>query len=89
MTVDLHSKLSWCETRAANLYHLRWLTPAGRKLNGGADTLALCGAKALWDVDYSVDEETIRATPEYGRPCPLCVIEIDRIVGPNGAAHGR
>ena len=50
-------KYSFCETIAAYVWHIRPLTDVGRKLSGGADTAALCGAKALWDINFPVNVE--------------------------------
>lgn len=41
---------SFCETLAAYTWHIRPLTSKGKKYSGGADTLALCGSKASWDL---------------------------------------
>lgn len=46
-------KYAFCETVHASgtsPWHIRELTSAGKKLGGGADTLALCGRKASWDL---------------------------------------
>jgi hypothetical protein len=43
------NEYAFCETIAACTTHIRVLTDRGRKEGGGADTLALCGAKAEWD----------------------------------------
>lgn len=58
---------SFCETNAAYVYHIRRLTPAGRKLGGGADTPALCGRKVSWDVPTPVD-----LTPPLNGLCKEC-----------------
>jgi hypothetical protein len=47
------TKYSFCENAGAgsmSLWHIRPLTEKGRKLGGGADTLALCGWKVNWDL---------------------------------------
>ena len=44
----------FCETIACVVWHLRVLTSIGPKYGGGADSLALCGAKALWDLNVPV-----------------------------------
>lgn len=51
---DITGQLHPCETVHAITVHLRRLSVAGVKYGGGADTLALCGAKAAWDLrnDY-------------------------------------
>jgi len=45
---------SFCETLAANLWHIRQLTDAGQKRGGGADTPTLCGLTAAWDVSAPI-----------------------------------
>lgn len=47
---DQSDTYSYCETLAAYSWHIRPLTSKGKKFGGGADTLALCGAKASWDL---------------------------------------
>ena len=59
---------SFCETIAAYVWHIRPLTDAGRKLGGGADTEALCGAKALWDINVPVN-----LTGDIDGLCRKCV----------------
>jgi len=49
---------SFCENCHAgpfSKWHIRPLTDKGKKLGGGADTLALCGKKVHWDkgVEFS------------------------------------
>jgi hypothetical protein len=48
------TEYSVCETVAAYVWHIRPLTAVGRKLSGGADTKALCGAKAAWDINVPI-----------------------------------
>jgi hypothetical protein len=50
------TEYSYCETIAAYVWHIRPLTTVGRKLSGGADTLALCKARVLWDIRTPVAE---------------------------------
>lgn len=61
---------SFCETvhaGAATPWHIRELTAIGRKLGGGADTLALCGTKVSWDVTAPVDG------PALASACTRCI----------------
>jgi hypothetical protein len=53
MTED---KYSYCETLAAYVWHIRRLTAVGRKPSGGADTLALCKAQVLWDIQTPIND---------------------------------
>ena len=39
-----------CERHAAIVYHLRYLSDAGAKPGGGADTPTLCGVTPSWDI---------------------------------------
>ena len=61
-------EFSFCETLAAYRWHIRQLTKAGRKINGGADTPTLCGLKAAWDLSFpiGVDPRHIENS------CPKC-----------------
>jgi hypothetical protein len=47
---------SYCETIAAYVWHIRRLTTLGRKLSGGADTLALCKARVAWDLKAPIND---------------------------------
>lgn len=61
---------SFCETVTAGgnaRWHIRALTRKGRMLGGGADTLALCGAKAAWDLAVALTEHHL------SHSCPACV----------------
>jgi hypothetical protein len=40
---------SYCEADSEEPWHIRILTSAGKKLNGGADTHSLCGREISWD----------------------------------------
>lgn len=60
---------SFCETIAAYVLHIRPLTDAGRKLGGGADTEALCGAKALWDLNAPIPMNLTGDTDGLCRKC--------------------
>jgi len=76
------SKYSWCETiTSSGRYHIRRLSDKGRKVNGGADTISLCGLRPAWDITerYPVNESTIIATPHYGYPCRECVSNLNKI----------
>lgn len=66
---------SFCEAvtaSGASPWHIRKLTQAGRKLGGGADTLALCGRKVSWDLSVPVPN----TAPEY--MCVRCKEEFER-----------
>ena len=55
--MKLNLKYSFCECVEATSYskwHIRKLTEIGRKLGGGADTLALCGRKVCWDLNVRI-----------------------------------
>jgi hypothetical protein len=58
--VNQEDKYSYCETIAAYVWHIRRLTAVGRKLSGGADTLALCKAKVLWDLNFPINLYLLR-----------------------------
>ena len=48
---------AFCETQVAgpqSPWHIRRLTHVGKKLGGGADTLALCGTKVAWDLNAEI-----------------------------------
>jgi hypothetical protein len=50
---------AFCETIFSGAYtpwHIRLLGPAGRKINGGADTLSLCGRKVAWDLKVEITD---------------------------------
>ncbi len=55
-----------CETFAASAQHIRF-APNGRKLSGGADTEALCGALVLWDTKVPI--EAALAETRLGMSC--------------------
>lgn len=61
---------AFCETIAASTTHIRVLSSAGPKYGGGADTRALCGAKASWDTKTPFSEALVRNWS--GWPYPLC-----------------
>ena len=57
MTIGaVNANLIACETVAAITIHLRPLGDAGPKYGGGADTLALCGAKVSWDLQCDTEQ---------------------------------
>jgi hypothetical protein len=61
---------SFCETITAGAttsWHIRKLTEKGRKLSGGADTLALCGREVSWDLRVDLVE------PHLSHACKQCV----------------
>ena len=50
---------SFCENTWAGSetpWHIRKLTTNGRKLTGGADSVALCGRFVYWDLDIEITE---------------------------------
>jgi len=62
-----------CEPITAGAYtywHIRPLTAQGKKLGGGADTLALCGRKMSWDL--KTDVRDVELTNPYMNVCPEC-----------------
>lgn len=67
---------SFCETIVAYVWHIRPLTGVGRKLNGGAYTTALCGAKVVWDIG-----SPINLSPPLDGLCRRCA-EIYQTVHP-------
>jgi len=68
-----------CERATASPFsphHIRPLTAAGKKMSGGADTVALCGAEVAWDVsDVRLDEmDKLEAQQhESFRVCGHCI----------------
>ncbi len=70
-------KYSFCESVHATPYskwHIRRLTKLGRKLGGGADTLALCGRVIGWDLDVKLDFHHLAHNS-----CPSCVEEYEKV----------
>lgn len=69
---DPVDEFSFCESMHAtgtSPWHIRKLTAQGRKLGGGADTVALCGREVAWDLE-------VKVTPEFGDfVCSKCVDE--------------
>jgi len=62
---------SFSETETAtgsSSWHIRKLTNQGKKLGGGADTLALCGAKVCWDLNVEITEHHLSQNT-----CKKCV----------------
>ena len=60
---------AYCETVAAYVWHIRRLSVNGLKPCGGADTLALCGAQAAWDIaNVPVDQ----SKPSWLDACRHC-----------------
>jgi len=60
---------SFCEKATAgpwSRWHIRPLTEIGRKLGGGADTVALCGTKVAWDLAVEITEHHLTHC------CPEC-----------------
>jgi len=60
---------SFCETATAGplaRWHIRPLTPAGRKLGGGADTQALCKRVVAWDLTIEITNHHLTHC------CPPC-----------------
>ena len=48
---------SFCETvfaSSSSPWHIRPLTAKGKKLGGGADTVALCGRVVAWDLNVKM-----------------------------------
>jgi len=53
-----NTPFSFCEAATAgplSPWHIRPLTAVGRKLGGGADTIALCGRTVSWDIQVEID----------------------------------
>jgi hypothetical protein len=86
MAVVHDTEHAFCETIAANLTHIRRLTAAGRKPNGGADTRALCGASALWDTSLAFSRDRV----EHWNPWPygLCSRCKATFIGPEPREAG-
>jgi hypothetical protein len=60
---------SFCETVIAgplSRWHIRPLTEKGKKLGGGADTVALCGKKVAWDLNVDITDRHLEHC------CPQC-----------------
>lgn len=71
-TITAGGGLSYCETATAgprSTWHIRLLTAAGKKMNGGADTPALCGREVAWDLpgDVTNDPDIV---------CPSCYAQV-------------
>ena len=50
---------SFCEIVQASgstPWHIRLLTKKGKKLGGGADTVALCGREVSWDLNVEITD---------------------------------
>ncbi len=69
-----------CERSTASPFsphHVRPLTAVGKKMSGGADTVALCGAEVAWDVsDITLTEaanDLEGQQHESFRVCKTCV----------------
>lgn len=65
-------------------HHVRTLTEAGMKPGGGADTLALCGAKVAWDtsaVDLAELPGLVARQRKNYRYCAGCVAAAAELVG--------
>lgn len=82
------SKYSFCESvRAGSLspWHIRPLTPQGKKLGGGIDTHSLCGRVGPdvggWDLDVEVEEYKNLDAETDGRRhiCKPCVIALGKM----------
>lgn len=79
MTDQTETRYALCERVTASPtspHHIRPLTTAGKKMSGGADTVALCGAKVAWDVsDVRLDEmDTIdQQQHDAFRVCTTCM----------------
>lgn len=64
---------SFCEPATAtshSRWHIRELTPVGRKLGGGVDTKSLCGHVVPpygWDLEVGITEHHLT------HACPECV----------------
>lgn len=65
---------AYCETIAAYVWHIRKLTTKGLKPGGGADTRALCGAEALWDI---ANVEVFPNNPAWRNACRKCKAEFE------------
>jgi hypothetical protein len=74
------TKYALCERSMASPFsphHVRPLTAVGKKMSGGADTVALCGAEVAWDVsDITLEEaanELEGQQHDAFRVCMKCV----------------
>jgi hypothetical protein len=69
----MSTSYAFCETATAgpnSKWHIRRLTHRGKKLGGGADTLALCSAKPAWDLNaeityHALQQCCLRCKNEY------------------------
>ena len=52
-----HAFCEWAGASGGSRYHIRTLTTKGKKLGGGADTLALCGREVAWDLAIDIARE--------------------------------
>lgn len=62
---------SFCESSWAGPnapWHLRQLSEVGRKLGGGADTVALCGREVSWDLEVELTEHHLSKNT-----CAVCL----------------
>ncbi|WIE81201.1 hypothetical protein [Curtobacterium sp. MCSS17_016] len=80
MTEQTDTLYALCERSLATPFsphHVRPLTAAGKKMSGGADTLALCSAEVAWDVsDITLEEaanELEGQQHDAFRVCMKCV----------------
>jgi hypothetical protein len=67
--MNTNVEYSFCEAATAgsiSRWHIRPLTSIGKKLGGGADTLALCGRQVSWDVNCNVHPAALEGA------CPAC-----------------
>lgn len=70
--VLLKPRYAFCENVTASSsspIHLRVLSGLGLRVNGGADTMALCGNHVAWDLPGPVNEATLAD----GRTCQRCL----------------
>lgn len=74
-------KYAFCESATADSlapWHIRPLTPAGKKLGGGIDTRSLCGRVGPspgngWDLEAEVEGYPLYATTDGRRHvCKTC-----------------
>ena len=91
----LVEKFSFCETAYAtgtSPWHIRKLTDKGRKLGGGADTVALCGREVAWDLEVEVTQELgdfvcSKCVDEF-QPLSIKRTTVEKIAVLAAGAHG-
>jgi hypothetical protein len=71
-------EFSFCEASTASNFtpwHIRKLSRAGKKLQGGADSAALCGREVDWDLKTEINQHQlqnacVKCYRVYQEQCP-------------------